>query len=174
MPKVVMPEQHKKVFICSPLIPIGATAEERTRELAHNRRIAEVACKCAVRLGYMPLAPHLFFPLFLSDNDPEEREAGIRFGLEWLKECDEIWVIGQRVSDGMKREIVTAVERGIPVIQFVFHMAPFKRSSPSAHSAPPTRKAPFNYLPDPGYDEDADEGTGDYDDDEEGLLYDGD
>lgn len=169
-----MPEKHRKVFICSPLRPIGATEEERTRELAHNCRIAEVACKCAVRLGYMPLAPHLFFPLFLSDNDPEEREAGIRFGLEWLKECDEIWVIGQRVSEGMKREIVAAVERGIPVIQFIIHITPPAHSAHTAHSAPSTRKVPFIHLPDPGYDEDADEETGDYDDDEEGLLYDGD
>lgn len=166
-PRVAMPKKLKKVFICSPLRPTGATAEERKKELTHNRRIAEVACKCAVRLGYMPLAPHLFFPLFLSDNDLEEREVGIRFGLEWLKECDEIWVIGQRVSEGMKREIVVAVERGIPVIQFVFQTVPL------THKALSTRKAPFIHLPDPGYDEYADERTDD-NDEEEGLLYDGD
>ena len=106
--KKVHIRKHRKVFICSPFRPRGVTAGQRAKDLRHNRQLAKLACGYAVSLGYMPLAPHLFFPEFLSEDVPEEREAGIRFGLEWLSGCDELWVIGNRITEGMKCEIAVA------------------------------------------------------------------
>ena len=104
--------KHKRAFICSPLRPRGATAGQRADDLRHNRQLAQLGCRYAVSLGYLPMAPHLFFPEFLSEDRPEEREKGIQFGLEWLSGCDELWVIGNRITEGMKREIALAKTMG--------------------------------------------------------------
>ena len=113
--KKVHTQKHRKAFICSPFRPRGATARQKAEDLRHNRQLARLACGYAVSRGYMPLAPHLFFPEFLSEDVPGEREAGIQFGLDWLSGCDELWVIGNRITEGMKREIAVAEELGIPV-----------------------------------------------------------
>ena len=39
-----------------------------------------------------------------------EREQGIQCGLALLNTCDELWVIGTHVSDGMAREISAAAK----------------------------------------------------------------
>ena len=113
-------QKHRKVFICSPFRPEGRTKEEQEKDLDRNLETARRACEMAVENGYIPLAPHLYFSQFLSDADAGERELGIRFGNEWLDECDELWVFGTRVTEGMAREIALAEEKGIPVIKHIF------------------------------------------------------
>lgn len=115
-----MKQKHRKVFICSPFRPEGRTKEEQEKDLDLNIKAARKACMMAVENGYLPLAPHLYFPQFLSDGDAGERELGIRFGKEWLDECDELWVIGTKVTEGMESEIAMADEKGIPVIRHIF------------------------------------------------------
>ena len=112
--------KHRKVFICSPYRPRGETEAERSEDLKINREMAKRACDLAVSYGYMPLAPHLYFTQFLSDDDPMEREDGIQFGIEWLDECDELWVIGNRITKGMQREIRAARSKGIPICSVAF------------------------------------------------------
>ena len=75
----------------------------------------------------MPLAPHLYFTEFLSDDDPADREQGIWYGLKWLEDCDEIWVIERRITEGMKREIRTARKRGMKERHFVISLRPEER-----------------------------------------------
>lgn len=114
----------------------------------------------------MPMAPHLFFPEFLSEDKPKERETGIQFGLEWLSECDELWVIGSRITEGMKREITVAGDLGIPVRQHI----------PCLVIEGDLLDMLFGRKPvpvDPGYEED-DYYPNEDDDEEEGLIYDGD
>ena len=94
--------------------------------MRHNRQRARLACEYAVSHGYLPLAPHLFFPEFLSEDVPEEREAGIQFGMEWLLGCDELWVIGNRITKGMKREIAMAEE----LVAICIQRAPSTRRNP--------------------------------------------
>ena len=66
-------------------------------------------------MGIQPLAPHLYFTRFLKDDVAAERDAGMRFALSWLEQADELWVFGERVSDGMAQEIAKAKELGKPV-----------------------------------------------------------
>ncbi len=108
-------DRQKKVFICSPYRPTGETAEQRDRDWKRNIALAKQACHYAVNQGYIPYAPHLYFPEFLSENDPAEREIGIILGLTWLARCDEIWIAGTRISEGMNKEIMKAKEWGIPM-----------------------------------------------------------
>ena len=66
----------------------------------------------------MPITPHLMYPRFLEDKDIKERDAGIQMGLILLDFCNEIWVFGQRISHGMRREIAYAEAHGILVRYF--------------------------------------------------------
>jgi hypothetical protein len=106
----VLKEQRKrpympKVFISSPF------AGDVQRNIKNARRY----CAFAVRSGYIPFAPHLFYPQFLSDGDTEQRELGLFMGMVFLDSCKEVWVFGERISSGMQREIDRAEKRGIPI-----------------------------------------------------------
>lgn len=99
----------KTVYMCSPFR--ADTAEERKENIDLARRV----CRWAVLSGYQVECPHLFYPQFLDDNDPEQREIGMELGAKKLEAVDEVWVVGNRISEGMSREIAKASEMGIPV-----------------------------------------------------------
>jgi hypothetical protein len=75
-------------------------------------------CKFAVRKGYFPIAPHIWLPLFLDDENPDERSLALSFGLRLLNGVSELWVFGERISEGMRGEIERAEELEIPVRYF--------------------------------------------------------
>ena len=91
-----------KVYICSPYR--GDTEK--------NVAAAVKYCRYAIGKGMVPIAPHIYLTRFLNDDIPEQRELGLRIGLEALAKCAEIWVFGNYVSEGMKREIAAASEAG--------------------------------------------------------------
>ena len=105
----------KKIFVCSPYRPLAETEESRKVELESNLHRAKTACRILTTLGFMPLAPHLYFTTFLEDEVKRERENGIRLGLQWLEEADEVWVFGDTISEGMAVEIARAKELDKPV-----------------------------------------------------------
>ncbi len=101
--------RHRQlVYICSPFA--GDTKHNIIRVLGY--------CRFAVSKGYIPLAPHLHYPQFMDDGNREERDLGLNFALVLLSKCDELWVFGHRVSDGMAREISKAKKQGIPIRHF--------------------------------------------------------
>ncbi|MGL5434544.1 MAG: hypothetical protein ACRDBO_03985 [Lachnospiraceae bacterium] len=71
-------------------------------------------CKIASALNVLPVAPHIMFSGWCRDTIPEERELGLKLGLELLKQSKELWVMGKEHSEGMKGEIQYAREQGIP------------------------------------------------------------
>lgn len=90
------------VYICSPY------AGDVERNTAAARRYS----RFAVEAGYIPIAPHLLFPQFLDDNKPKERELGLFLGNAILSKCAEMWVFGDRISEGMEAEIKRATWKG--------------------------------------------------------------
>lgn len=110
----------KKVFICSPLRPVADDKDERAKETKKNLNVARAASSYALQKYAIPMAPHLYFPQILKEDDPDQRELGIDLGLIWLMDCDEVWVIGRRVSEGMQKEIEAAKKLGIPIRRYVF------------------------------------------------------
>lgn len=94
----------KKVFVCS---PYSGDIEENTKKASHA---AKIICGC----GYIPIVPHLYFPQFLDDDDEVERIRGIELGIELMKDCDFIWLIGPEISAGMEYELEAA--KGIGII----------------------------------------------------------
>lgn len=98
----------EKVFICSPY----RGAEEK------NVRLAAGYARFAYERGYLPIAPHLYFPQFLRDYIPKERMTGMELGLALMGECKEVWVFGEHISEGMLMEISYADRHRIPVRYF--------------------------------------------------------
>ena len=84
----------KKVYICAPL---GGDVEGN---LERVKRYTRYALMC----GTAPVVPH-FYALCLNDDNQKEREIGLAAGLGMLWFCDELWVFGQTVTEGMKQEI---------------------------------------------------------------------
>ena len=97
----------KKVYICS--LYRGDTKT--------NVQNARKYCREAVKLGCVPIAPHLLFPQFMDDGNPEEREVAIEMDFELIDICAEVWVFGLNdPSEGMSEEIHWAEDAGIPVL----------------------------------------------------------
>ena len=105
----------RKVYVCSPFRPTAVNSADRAAEQQSNIERALKACRILAMLGIQPLAPHLYFTRFLKDDVAAERNAGTEFALSWLKQSDELWVFGERVSEGMAQEIAKAEELGKPV-----------------------------------------------------------
>lgn len=97
-----------KIYICSPF------AGDTEGNIEKARRY----CAFAVKQGYIPYAAHLFFPQFMSDDDPAQRELGLFMGIVYLDGCRECWVFGDTVSSGMAAEIERAKKRGIVLRYF--------------------------------------------------------
>ena len=95
----------KKIFVCS---PYRGDVEKNTKRAA---QVARILCEC----GYIPVVPHLYFPNFLREDDQYERIRGIELGIELMKECDKIWLLGPKITNGMEYELETAKELQIPV-----------------------------------------------------------
>ncbi len=93
------------VFICSPY----------AGDIKCHIRRAQGYCRFAVSKNCIPIAPHLLFPQFMEEDDPEQRRLGIFFGLILQKKCKEVWVFGRNISRGMAVEIEKAKERGLPI-----------------------------------------------------------
>lgn len=88
------------VYICSPY----------SGNIEFNANSARIYSRFAVAKGAIPLAPHLLFPQFMSEE--HERSLALFMGTVLLGKCKEIWVFGEYVSDGMKREIAKAEKMG--------------------------------------------------------------
>lgn len=84
----------RKVYVCAPL---GGNVESNLKKV---RTYTEYALRC----GTAPVVPH-FYAECLDDNDPKDREIGLAAGLSLLWFCDELWLFGDAVSDGMKNEL---------------------------------------------------------------------
>ncbi len=85
-------------YICSPL----------SGDIAANQEKARRYCRFAVDSGYIPLAPHLYFPQFMDDNNRAERDLALFMDFVLLPKCAELWVFGEIISKGMSIEIEKA------------------------------------------------------------------
>ena len=84
----------KKVYVCAPL---GGNIEQNLKKV---KTYTEYALRC----GTAPVVPH-FYALCLDDNNPKDREIGLAAGLSLLWFCDELWLFGDTVTDGMRAEL---------------------------------------------------------------------
>ena len=96
------------VYICSPY----------SGDVAGNVKAAQIYSRYAVDKGCIPLAPHLLFPQFLQEDNPNERLLGLLFGNALMSKCAEVWVFGSRITPGMETEIKRARWKNIRLRHF--------------------------------------------------------
>lgn len=97
--------ERKLVYIASPY----------SGDRKQNTEFAKSACRYAMNQGVIPIAVHLLYPQFLDDQCSKERNQGIQMGIRILKACDELWICGDHISQGMQQEIDMANRLGIPM-----------------------------------------------------------
>ena len=81
------------VYICSPY----------AGDIEKNTYRARAFSRFAVEKKYIPIAPHLLCPQYM--NEETERWLGLKMGIVFMGKCEEIWVFGDVVSEGMAAEI---------------------------------------------------------------------
>lgn len=81
------------VYICSPY----------AGDIEKNTYRARAFSRFAVEKKYIPIAPHLLCPQYL--NEETERWLGLKMGIVFMGKCEEIWVFGDVISEGMAAEI---------------------------------------------------------------------
>ena len=125
------------VYVCA---PYRGTLDEMLR----NRKLTIDRCRALYELGCHPIAPQLYYPTFLDEDNPQDRQFGLDAGLGWLLcMCDEVYVFGDRITEGMQREIDIATEHNIPIRMIGENGKPL----PSWHSKSGTGKKPFiNFI----------------------------
>lgn len=96
------------VYVCSPY----------SGDVETNIESAKKFCRFALESGQIPLAPHLMFPQFMTDDNPQERELALFMDIVLLGKCDELWVLGDKVTQGMAAEIEVAKKRRQPIRYF--------------------------------------------------------
>ena len=104
----------KKIYICSPY-----RAKDQA-EIEHNAQKAAEFCRFVIDTmpDTLPVAPHIYLTQFMDDGTPEERSRALAIDRELIAECKEVWVFGDRISDGMATEISAAADLGVPIRWF--------------------------------------------------------
>lgn len=79
--------------------------------MEYNTEQARKYNRFAFEKQTIPIAPHLLFPQFLDDTNPEERNVALHFAYVLLGKCKEFWVFGGIITKGMEHEIHVAKKR---------------------------------------------------------------
>ena len=89
------------VYICSPY----------SGDTKGNIKRAQKFCRFALEERNIPLAPHLMFPQFMNDANEKEHDLAIFMDIILMGKCQEVWVLGDVISNGMGIEIEKAKKR---------------------------------------------------------------
>ncbi len=84
----------KFIFVCSPF-----------QGKKENVEKAKKYCRMLVDMGYIPIAPHVYFSQFMDDKNPEDRRKALEMNKKILEFCDELWIFGDEITEGMREEI---------------------------------------------------------------------
>lgn len=105
-----MSDEMRVVYIAH---PVSGDVEANLASAAEWVRWA------AVEMGVAPVAPYIEMCAAMDDDDPHEREVGMRADKAILARCDEVWLCGPLVSPGMRSEAMQALSKGIDVVWYV-------------------------------------------------------
>jgi hypothetical protein len=100
----------------SPIPPPVIIESPYAGDVEANVAYAKRCVQDSLDRGEAPFASHLFYPLFLDDNDQSERTVGISCGKAWLLRALRMAVYCDRgISPGMAIEMAQAKRIGLPV-----------------------------------------------------------
>ncbi|HEM6178989.1 TPA: hypothetical protein U2D36_000802 [Streptococcus suis] len=102
--KRVMKEKQESfkplIYICAPY----------RGDVAKNIEDAIRYAEFAYQQGNVPITPHLFFP-FLNEEKEEHRQDALAMDLILLGKCQEVWVFGSEITEGMQVELAVSKRR---------------------------------------------------------------
>lgn len=93
-----------KAASCSSLSTCSSARTAKPIAIQGNLEKAKRYTEYALKCGTAPVVPH-FYALCLNDDIPIEREIGLSAGMSLLWFCDELWIFGDEITEGMRREI---------------------------------------------------------------------
>ena len=102
------------VYVCSPY----------SGDVEANVTAARRYSRFTLFYGALPMTPHLLYPQFMDDTEPEEREMALHICLYWLDKCEELWIFGDVITSGMNREIAFAKKAGKRIRHFSTNCIP--------------------------------------------------
>ena len=108
-------QPNKVVYIAH---PIGGDVQGN---LAKIRKIVKSIYNNPKYATVVPLVPYYLDVLLLNDDVPAERQRGLNHGLALLTKnsfINEVWLCGNKISQGMKNEAFAAFSAGIKVCAF--------------------------------------------------------
>jgi len=118
----------ERVFLCTPLrgiqrpqenLPDASKLTKLERDARERALNITFARRCMIEClgrGQAPMAPHLLYPRVLDDNEPKDRELGMRAGRAWLIVCASVeCYIDRGVSEGMRGDLRAAIALGMPI-----------------------------------------------------------
>ncbi len=98
--------------------PVGApTLIEHRANLARAKRWLAFLIRAFPQHAFT--MPYLQYCEVLDDSDADDRARGIAMDRVVLRRCDELWLIGGRISRGMNDELEYATEHEIPVHNYI-------------------------------------------------------
>lgn len=95
------------VYICAPY----------SGDIKGNTEKAIKYAQFAYENGAIPVTPHLLFP-FLDDNNQCHRESALFMDIILIGKCQEVWVFGDKITEGMKAELEVSKRRKQPIKYF--------------------------------------------------------
>lgn len=98
-----------KVYVCAPVKK--GDPMNRAKNLEY--------CRFVYRMGGIPIAPYIYFEMFINHAEEGQNRDGIEMGIQLLEECDELWVFGREVTCAMREELNLARRLKIKV-HYVF------------------------------------------------------
>lgn len=109
-------QKKKIVYIAH---PIGGDVEGNLKKLRNIVRQLNMTYRDIV-----PFVPYYADVVSMDDSDPHQRERGIENDVALFLSgvIDEVWLYGDRISDGMREEIDLARQLAIPVIAVSDHL----------------------------------------------------
>ena len=105
-----------KIYICTPYF---GDSRDQNKAL----QAAQLVCY----EGCIPIAPILYFPQILDQHNDGQRLKGLNLGIELLKDCQELWIVGNEITSDMELVLSIAREMRIPTELFddkVSHIDP--------------------------------------------------
>lgn len=101
--------KNKIVYIAH---PVGGNVKENIKKILQICHRVHTNKKEVI-----PFAPYIVALYYLNDEILEERKLGMLANQEHFKRktMDEVWLCGDKVSDGMKAEIKLAIKYKIPI-----------------------------------------------------------
>jgi hypothetical protein len=104
------PTKRKVIYLAAPLTaPTREGIEQNRKNAARWAAWLVVQFDVAVECTWIVLTGEL-------EETPDNRKRGLECDLELVERCDELWMVGGRVSSGMKLESDHAAAKGLRVI----------------------------------------------------------